>query len=126
MAIPEGYASVARGSSVARGLLDAAKELKLDPKTAVRTTSTSGYLVPTEVADLYNENLAKATAEAAEAEAKAQAEAEEAEKSKAAEEKKAKAAEAEAEKKAAAAKPAAKTTKTADKAASTKAAGDKE
>lgn len=103
MAIPEGYASVARGSSVARGLLDAAKELDLDPRTAVRTTSTNGYLVPVEVADRYNENVAKA----AEAEAKATAEAEKS-------------------KKAAAAKPAAKTTKTADKAAPAKAAGDKE
>lgn len=63
MAIPEGFASVARGSGVARGLLDAAKELGLDPKTAVRTTSTSGYMVPAEVADRYNKNIAKANAE---------------------------------------------------------------
>lgn len=56
MAIPEGYASVARGSGVARKLLDAAVAVGL-PETVVRTTSVHGYLVPTVVAEEYEKSL---------------------------------------------------------------------
>src|SRR5690606_24000708 len=56
MAIPEGYASVARGSGVARKLLDAAVAVGL-PETVVRTTSVHGYLVPAAVAEEYEKSL---------------------------------------------------------------------
>ena len=60
MAIPKGLVSVARGSGVARKLLDIAAELKLEP-SVVRTTTNYGYLVPEKVAEKYEADLAKGT-----------------------------------------------------------------
>lgn len=56
MAIPEGLVSIARGSGVARALLDIAAEKKLDPRV-IRTSTHHGYLVPEVVAEAYEAKL---------------------------------------------------------------------